>query len=73
MTLSALETYFNSQNFKDNLEIKLCDGNYIKCVKSFVNSHISVLKANSGKKTYLPYYERLLMLYNILNNSDANR
>jgi len=37
-------------------------------VSMMIDSHVSVLEANSGNKTYLPYYERLLMLLKVLES-----
>ena len=34
----------------------------------FVDSHVSILEANSGKKTFLPYYNRLLAYYKKLKD-----
>ena len=35
----------------------------------FVNSSISILQAHPGNKVYLPYYERLLKLYQKCENT----
>jgi hypothetical protein len=48
-------------------EIELMKGSVITDTSLFISSHIAVLQANKGNKVFLPYYARLLLLYNILN------
>lgn len=35
-------------------------------VKLFIESHLRVIRKNNGNPTFLPYYERLLMLKYII-------
>lgn len=37
-------------------------------VKDFVDSHFLTLRSNSGKRTFLPFFERLLELRDLLAN-----
>lgn len=43
--------------------IKLTQSETIKDLETFLDSHISILKDNSGNKRYLPYYDRLYKVY----------
>lgn len=47
--------------------IKLDECTEITDVNRFVNSHITAIKKNSGNKYFIPYYKRLVKLYNLLN------
>jgi len=35
-------------------------------VGQMINAHLEVLEANSGNKTYMPYYDRLITLLTVL-------
>ncbi|MEI7897707.1 MAG: DUF6371 domain-containing protein [bacterium] len=48
--------------------IKLEQANYIFDVALFVETHLSVVKANNGNYTYKPYFDRLIQLKEILSN-----
>lgn len=65
MTLTQLEAYFNKIQLNSDT-ITLDDGTTIINQKKFVKSHISALKANSGNRMLLPYYNRLLKFYKII-------
>lgn len=61
MKLSELEKWFEGRNLPKELpELNIFD------LPLFVSSHILTLKANSGKKWFLPYYERLIKAKEIL-------
>lgn len=49
-------------------EVTLDKHTHIKDTKKFIEIGISFLENNPGVKTYLPYYNRLWNLYNILIN-----
>jgi len=56
------------QKYKHNgSQIILSECEVINDYDKFVESHISALKANSGNKTFSPYYSRLVKLYKIIN------
>lgn len=60
VTLDDLEQWF-----KDNpppKEVRLNRYSVITDTDKFIKSHISVLRAHSGNKGYMPYYERLIQL-----------
>jgi hypothetical protein len=60
--LKEIVLHFENYDFGSD-EIKLDECSQIKHLKTFVHSHISMLKANPGKPVYLPYYERLKKVY----------
>ena len=56
--LEELETYFNSSDF-ENKPIQLNPFTKISNVSIFIESHLAIVRANNGNKTYKPYLERL--------------
>jgi len=64
MKLHELESYFKTIDLKKWNNTNLDCGTIINAT-TFVNSAISTLKANSGKITFLPYYDRLYKFYNL--------
>jgi hypothetical protein len=63
--VEGLEDFFNSTILPAQpVKIDVCGTITDVCL--FVNSHIATAKANNGNRTYLPYFERLLKLKNIL-------
>jgi hypothetical protein len=61
-TLIEIEKYFETYNFiGEDVRIDKCTN--VTNLKRFVQSHISILKKNSGNKLYLPYYYRLKKVY----------
>ena len=60
--LKTMIEFFDNYDFKNN-ELELNCFTKIKSVKTFVESHISYLKANSGKRLFLPYFDRLNEVY----------
>lgn len=39
--------------------------------RAFVETHISYLEANTGNKTFMPYYNRILEFYHKTHNDDG--
>ena len=70
MKLEQIEAYLNSVTLPEYITVK--DGEKIMDVRKFVDSHISTLRANSGNRTFLPYYNRLLALVKILEHDNRN-
>ena len=66
MRLPELEKWFNEQELPQTAIISKW---MIHNVRLFVLGHITTLKHNSGNKTYLPYYERLLELKSYLEKN----
>jgi hypothetical protein len=54
--------FFDNYDFKNN-ELELNHFTKITNLKNFVNTQISYLQANSGKKLFLPYFDRLNEVY----------
>ena len=65
--LTVIEEYFKDVEFTDD-HIELDQCTTITNIKNFYESHLSILKANSGKKSVMSYYLRLLKLYYIYKN-----
>lgn len=64
-TIKELESYFlNAQNLND--PIQLNRGTNIISVPQFIQSHLTIVKANNGKKIITPYLKRLQELKSIL-------
>ena len=47
-------------------EVQLDSATFITDVPKFIDTHISFLERNSGNKKFLPYYNRLLKLLDLL-------
>lgn len=50
--------------------IRLDQATNIIDVKKFVESHVNTLKGNKGNKRYMPYFNRLKKVYEILKNNN---
>lgn len=51
--------------------MKLSAHEHIFDVPLFVSTHIAVLQNHPRNKTFLPYYQRLLKLYQCLNSNSV--
>jgi hypothetical protein len=47
--------------------IQLDDCTHIADVELMISSHIATLERNAGNITFMPYYERLVRLFEILS------
>lgn len=56
--IAELETYFYNIEIPAQ-SIKLSQNTTITDISSFIDSHFATLKANNGKRTFLPYLNRL--------------
>lgn len=70
MKLDEIEAYLKDAELPEY--IQLSNVEKVTDVQKFVNSHISILRANSGKRTFLPYYNRLLALVKILQHDNRS-
>ena len=61
--ISDLEAFFTSKELPTNFSL---NGSIISNVSFFVKNHLSTIKANNGKRTFLPYLHRLEELKNAL-------
>ena len=66
-TLDDLIEYF--ENVEIPNEVKLSECATIVDVRKFIKYHIKTLQGNSGVYRYLPYYERLAKLKEIIEES----
>lgn len=65
MKISELEACFNNTTLP-NEEIRLDQATIITDPKLFVESHLNYLKGNSGNRTFLAYYYRLVRFYELV-------
>jgi hypothetical protein len=65
--INALETYFSKITFPDQ-PIMLNQCSTITNVPLFIESHLATAKANKGKRTFLPYLNRLHELKKVLKS-----
>lgn len=69
--IQGLEIFFSEINIPTE-PIRLNNWSIIENVQGFINSHLEVVKAQNGKHTFLPYYERLHELKSLLENINTN-
>lgn len=60
MNIKELRAYFAKTTLNDG--VYLNDAEQITDVRKFVDSHLKFLESNSGNRTFLPYYNRLMKL-----------
>jgi len=70
MKLDEIEAYLKDAELPEY--IQLSNAERVTDVRKFVNSHIGTLRANSGNRTFLPYYNRLLALVKILQHDNRS-
>ena len=66
-TLDDLIEYFDNVEIPNEVRLSECAN--IVDVRKFIDHHIRTLKGNSGVYRFLPYYERLLKLKEIIEES----
>jgi hypothetical protein len=59
MTIDTVAEFWAGFDFDTAQPIAFIDSLKINCLRTFVNAHISYLKANKGNPLYLPYWLRL--------------
>jgi len=64
--IAELKTYFENTTII-NKPVQLNQCAIITDCQSFINSHLAIVKANNGNKTFIPYLNRLQELKQILN------
>lgn len=52
-------------------ELQLNGHERILNIPAFIDSHVKALEANSGNRTFMPFYNRLINLYKILADKAA--
>jgi len=58
--LNRLEKELKEMTFPEQVRISKCE--VVTNVPKMIDSHLKVLKANTGNRLFMPYYDRLLML-----------
>lgn len=66
--IKKLEKYFSAAEMPIH-PLRLNEASWITNVSKFVKSHLDIVKANSGNKTYKPYLDRLKELKKLLENN----
>ena len=67
--IQALENFFTGTEIPDNI-MALNAYSTISNLRKFINSHLSVVKANNGNPTFLPYLNRLQQLKDKISSSN---
>jgi hypothetical protein len=70
--IQDLENFFTSLSPQET-PIKIEKGSIILDLKKFTESHLMVVKANNGKKLFLPYLERLEKVRDIIRVNIGNK
>jgi len=65
--IEGLEKYFSEIELPET-PIKISNHEMITDVNKFIDSHLSICKANRGKKYFAPYFHRLTRLHKILKS-----
>lgn len=65
--IESMKTYFDSVKLPK--QVQLMPYLLIADTKYFIESHLKVVTQNNGKKTFLPYYYRLLKLKYLLQKT----
>lgn len=47
-------------------QVRLNNESMITNVGKMIDSHVRILEANSGNRSYMPYYDRLIMVLTLL-------
>jgi len=70
MTYKDYKEYFSKEkNIRDNVKIK---GGTVVDGKKFIEGAFATLDANSGKKTFIPYFLRLEEYFNLVKDLNAS-
>ena len=64
----VLELFFEGLKLPSN-PLKINEYSTIKDLSKFIDSHIDIVKANNGNRTFLPYLNRLQELKQFLKAS----
>ncbi|WP_439650918.1 DUF6965 family protein [Longitalea arenae] len=64
--LLELERFFNSVKLPQ--EVEVIKAQKVTDVPKFIKNHLSCARANIGKNTFSAFYERLIMLKELLQN-----
>lgn len=64
--MEELEAYFATANLPDTLDMNFYK---ITNVKKMIDSHLALLKANPGNARYLPFWNRLRDVHDIITTT----
>ena len=74
---AEVEAFFKDYEFTDDeIELSVCET--VTNIKTFVESHLAIIRNNQGKsvdqrRPLMPYWNRLIFMYKALNlNWDGN-
>lgn len=67
-TVEELERFFTGLNMENNFQLTKCQ--IVHNLTKFAQSHLEVIKANSGNKTFKPYYDRLVDLKKMIEEKN---
>ena len=56
----------NLKELKKRLQPFVNMDNQVRLSQEMINAHLEVLEGNSGNKTFMPYYDRLVTLLTVL-------
>ena len=71
--MKLIDLEFNLRKHELKRDLRLCKGVYIQSVAYTVESLLNVLKSQSGKRGYLPYYNTLFNIYQKLEDENSIR
>lgn len=60
--INQIETYFNEHGIPTE-PVRLDSATVVVESEIFINSHLSILKANPGNQRFIAYYDRLVAFY----------
>lgn len=58
--MNRLEKELMAMTFPEQVRISKCE--VVTNVPQMIDSHLKVLKANTGNRLFMPYYDRLMLL-----------
>ena len=58
--LDRLEKELKAMTFPEQVKISKCE--VVTNVPQMIDSHIKILRGNPGNRTFIPYYDRLMLL-----------
>lgn len=58
MSLDEIMDKLRDIDYTGSVKLDACTT--VTDIRTFINSHEAILRANSGKKQFMPYYNRLL-------------
>lgn len=70
--LDELEEYFKGVDLSKN-PIQLDKTTKIVDISKFLDSHFTVLRDNSGNKTFMPFYDRLIKIKELIENEKTKK